>query len=329
MRNVDLKGEVVLSDSMLGISSPVYIQVVDTMWVTVNLQGDTLVDVWGASSRKRLNSFIAKGDGPLEFRRIDSFRADEKTQSLYMYDIYKRRLFKVAYSDLLQPKPAVQEVFSWNLEDNTPFSLMGTVRADNYFIATNITDTASYVVKEPDGNIKAIGKFPDKNHVDPAMTNMCNATLYDLTMTVAPDNQKIAVSCHLADMLQIIKVDKGRFPIQTEINAYPNDIYLMPTGDGEMQGLVTAKTKRYYIGIAATDDYIYAIWHGDVLPEGNKGYLNSSLVRVFNWEGKECYQLHLDRSIFYLTVTPDNKTLMALTDKGEGISVLKYEMDLP
>lgn len=329
IRNVDLKGEVVLSDSMLGISSPVYIQVVDTMWVTVNLQGDTLVDVWGASSRKRLNSFIAKGDGPLEFRRIDSFRADEKTQSLYMYDIYKRRLFKVAYSDLLQPKPAVQEVFSWNLEDNTPFSLMGTVRADNYFIATNITDTASYVVKEPDGNIKAIGKFPDKNHVDPAMTNMCNATLYDLTMTVAPDNQKIAVSCHLADMLQIIKVDKGRFPIQTEINAYPNDIYLMPIGDGEMQGLVTAKTKRYYIGIAATDDYIYAIWHGDVLPEGNKGYLNSSLVRVFNWEGKECYQLHLDRSIFYLTVTPDNKTLMALTDKGEGISVLKYEMDLP
>ena len=72
---------------------------------------------------------------------------------------------------------------------------MGTVRADNYFIATNITDTASYVVKEPDGNIKAIGKFPDKNHVDPAMTNMCNATLYDLTMTVAPDNQKN--SCQL------------------------------------------------------------------------------------------------------------------------------------
>ena len=147
-------------------------------------------------------------------------------------------------------------------------------------------------------------------------------------MAVSPDHQKIAGSTHLADMLVIMRVDNGKFPIDIKVNAYPNDIYAMPIGNGEVQGLCTEKTKRYCINIATTDDYIYTIWHGDVLiPKGD--YLTSNTVRVFNWEGEECYRLVLDKSIFNLTVSNDNKTLYALSDKGEGYTVTKYEMELP
>ena len=106
LEEVSLTGEILFNDEDLGVSVPSDLCLVDTLLVTSNVSdGDTLVDVWGIQSRKRLNSFVNKGRGPSEFRRIDSFVANEADKCIYFYDKDRRKLHKVDYSELLADKP--------------------------------------------------------------------------------------------------------------------------------------------------------------------------------------------------------------------------------
>lgn len=328
--NITLTGKVLISeeDDENFIGTPSYIVSIDDMLITGNSVGDTLFDVWNIHNMERINSFIRRGNGPSELRRIDSFNADNKNKCIYTYDIDNKKLFSISYNDLLKEKPLLQEDLHWNLDRNSPFVLRSTYKMNDCYFAHNLTDTARFIILENNGELHHYEKFPDKTHINPELTEMANAQLYAPMITISPDRKKIAVCGHLSDMIDIIKLSNGKPTIQTTISAYPNDIYLMPIGDGQMQGLCTPKTKRYCISNYATDDYIYAIWKGDITNmQPNSGYLCSNIVRVFDWDGNECYTLTLDKDIFKLTVTPDNKTMYALTDKG-GYAIIKYEMDL-
>ena len=166
-----------LTDSMLDICTPESVQLIDTLLVTRDIDGDKLIDVWGKNSGKHLNSFANRGMGPTELRRIDSFTADDTEQAIYFYSSDNQKLFKVAYADLLKENPPLQEVHHWDFGDPSPFALNETYKMGDYYVGANITDTTMFVVKESSGTIKTFGKVPDKKHVSPDMTNMSNAKL--------------------------------------------------------------------------------------------------------------------------------------------------------
>ena len=85
-------------------------------------------------------------------------------------------------------------------------------------------------------------------------------------------------------------------------------------------GIEVTKNKKIFLTLYSGEKVAFN-------PNENAGYLCTNVVRVFNWKGQECYRLSLDKKVFALFVTPDNKTLLALTDK-EGYAVIRYEMDL-
>ena len=80
--NITLTGKVLISeeDDENFIGTPSYIVSIDDMLITGNSVGDTLFDVWNIHNMERINSFIRRGNGPSELRRIDSFNADNKNK---------------------------------------------------------------------------------------------------------------------------------------------------------------------------------------------------------------------------------------------------------
>ena len=332
LEEVSLTGEILFNDEDLGVSVPSDLCLVDTLLVTSNVSdGDTLVDVWGIQSRKRLNSFVNKGRGPSEFRRIDSFVANEADKCIYFYDKDRRKLHKVDYSELLADKPEIDEVFHWDFGDNSPFDLSDSYRLGDVVVGMNLSDTARFLMCDADGKLTAFDKVPEKKHVNPNLTDDSNARLYSHYSAIAPDNKKIAVFDHVSDLMTFVELEGNEPIVQSWVNEYPDGVYPMPIGDGRMQAFLTPDTKRHYLsGVSATNDYVFALYLGEkvvINPNGNTGYLCTNVVRVFNWKGQECYRLSLDKKVFDLFVTPDNKTLLALTDK-EGYAVIRYEMDL-
>ena len=329
LQKVQLEGEILFSDSDLNMSTPVHIQIVDTLLVTVNNDNDVHIDVWSLNSKERLNSFAKKGNGPLEFRRIDSFKANHIDSCIYFYDIDRRRLFKVAYGNLLEDSPNIQEFFKWKLDDESPFALEETYKLKDSFFAVNKTDTARFLLSDKLSNIKPYEKFPDKSNVNPNLSEMGNAQLYSSRIAISPNMKQIMALGLTSDMLNVIKIEDDGLSVKTTVTAFPNDIYMMPMKDNLVYGLHTLKTKYYHINVCATDKYVYAIWKGDIHDrKKHPGLMVSNIVKVYDWDGNECYELILDKDIFNLIVSPDNQIMYALTDKVEGYAILKYEMDL-
>lgn len=329
LQKITLKSETLFSDKDLDISTPIHIQIIDSLLVTVNNDNDVLIDVWNMYSKKKLNSFIKKGNGPSEFRRIDSFRSDMNDSYLYFYNIDKKTLCKVHHSELLNESPQIQEVFRWNLGDNSPFVLTDTYKLKESFFAVNKTDTARFLMSDFHNNLIPFEKFPNKNNINPNLSDMGNAQLYTSKVAISPNGEHIMLCGLSSNMIDIIKFANGSPLVKTTISTYPNDIYLMPMDNNIVYGLHTSKTKYYYIDACATNDYVYAIWKGNVHDrKKHPGLMVSNIVKVYDWNGNECYELILDKDIFNLTVSPDNQIILALTDKEDGYAILKYEMDL-
>ena len=305
LEEVSLTGEILFNDEDLGVSVPSDLCLVDTLLVTSNVSdGDTLVDVWGIQSRKRLNSFVNKGRGPSEFRRIDSFVANEADKCIYFYDKDRRKLHKVDYSELLADKPEIDEVFHWDFGDNSPFDLSDSYRLGDVVVGMNLSDTARFLMCDADGKLTAFDKVPEKKHVNPNLTDDSNARLYSHYSAIAPDNKKIAVFDHVSDLMTFVELEGNEPIVQSWVNEYPDGVYPMPIGDGRMQAFLTPDTKRHYLsGVSATNDYVFALYLGEkvvINPNGNTGYLCTNVVRVFNWKGQECYRLSLDKKVFDL-----------------------------
>lgn len=329
LQKINLESKTLFSDSDLDMSTPVAVQIVDSLLVTVNFKNDTHIDVWNLNPPKKLNSFLKKGNGPLEFRRVDSFRANNNDSCINFYDIDGKGLFKISYNELMSESPSIQKVFSWSLDDNTPFVLYETYKLGDSYFAVNKTDTARFLFSDEQNNIKPYEKFPDKNNVNPNLSEMGNAQLYSSRIAISPNMKQIMVLSEVSDMLDVIKIEDDGLSVKTTVATFPNDIYMMPMKDNFVYGLHTSKTKYYHINVCATDKYVYAIWKGDIHDrKKHPGLMVSNIVKVYDWDGNECYELILDRDIFNLTVSPDNQTMYALTDKVEGYAILKYEMDL-
>lgn len=329
LQKINLESKILFSDSDLDMSTPVHIQIIDSLLVTVNFKNDTHIDVWNLNPPKKLNSFLKKGNGPLEFRRVDSFRANNNDSTINFYDIDSKALFKISYKELMSEFPSIQKVFSWPLDDNTPFVLYETYKLGDSYFAVNKTDTARFLLFDEQNNIRPYEEFPDKEHVNPQLSEMGNAQLYSSRIAISPNMKRIMVLSEVSDMLDVIKIDNNTLSVKTKVTTFPNDIYMMPMKDNLVYGLHTLKTKYYHINVCATDKYVYAIWKGDIHDrKKHPGLMVSNIVKVYDWDGNECYELILDKDIFNLIVSPDNQIMYALTDKVEGYAILKYEMDL-
>lgn len=326
IKTFDLTGDIYLSDDDLVEATPVGGVIIDTLLVTYNLKNDTIMEVYGINSQKRLNAFLHKGDGPSESYGIQSVQKDPVNKCIYIRDTYRKWIYKIPYSELLKNEPATEEFFMWDADasflNKRFYNMNGT-----YFIA-EATEKGRFIIKQGE-KTEILGEFPDKELVNPQLTDVSNALLYSAWIAVSPDNTKLAACGELADMMDIFLFGKdGTVDWHySELNAVPNDIYAMPLSDGRVQGLVTPDTKRYSVHTAATNKYIYNIWHGDIVDLKSKGMMCAKHIRVYDWDGKERYRLNIDKPIFNLIVTDDDKYLYGLTDK-EGYAIYKYKLDL-
>lgn len=84
IKTFDLTGDIYLSDDDLVEATPVGGVIIDTLLVTYNLKNDTIMEVYGINSRKRLNAFLHKGDGPSEFDNIQSIQKDPVNKCIYI-----------------------------------------------------------------------------------------------------------------------------------------------------------------------------------------------------------------------------------------------------
>lgn len=146
---------------------------------------------------------------------------------------------------------------------------------------------------------KQIGEYDLFNSMDvPVSSAIPAAVLLSSVDCIRPDRKKVAFAMSYMPILSILDIDSGEA-----------EGYMLP----DTHHLELDVLRWHFADIAADEDYIFALYSGNELYNGN-GTDIPDIMYVFDWNGKALQKIRLgnrftniqlDRDILYFT-SPDN-----------------------
>lgn len=321
---VSVQSELIIPDSML--RKPTTLCLTDDYLLVCNMDADTIIDVFNFEG-KHVNSFLPKGQGPEEGLFVVHLQYDKKNKCVYAPDVRKSSLF--CFSNIAY-KPRVETVFNYFCEPNDSVFLLNWYGklANGDIIAGNASGGGMLSRFSGDGKfMKYYVDFPDKKFLDERLSDYANGSLYVPKASVSPDGDKVVFVYGNADIVTIAKLESNN-NIETKSirNALPNDVLAVQFGENTVVGSITGKTIIYYESVTTSQDYIYALYMGRPSDDITKTGYNSTIVKVYNWDGQLCKELSLDKNVNDIKVTPDDQFLYAIEESDDGYNVLKYKL---
>lgn len=119
--------------------------------------------------------------------------------------------------------------------------------------------------------------------------------------TVSPDGNLLAVAYQNLPILRIYESKTGQILHQLHVaeGSYNEECF----EKNSFKGFIT-----YYGNIKSTNEYIYALYRGDVM---SSQVDIASVLHVWKWDGTPVMTLELDRPIYSFDITEDNKQIIA------------------
>lgn len=304
---------------------------------------DTIVEYFD-NNGKFISKFIKKGSGPNELLRSKNVQYNEYDNSIYICDSKRNLIYKISLSnnDVNPNMELVQSLGHTEGENvidvnNEKVLITGNIGVLNSgkIVATNGTQSGMIGIFDNEGNVEnVIVPYPSKSLVDEKLTDWANINLYYPWLRVSP-NGKFAVSMyHTADIRIFMNDTSDSIDYKVFKDAYPNDIFIIESGDSFVQGAMTKKSKTYTLDVTLSNNHAYQLYLG----ESDEDYRESeyykdtkksgsNVVNVYDKNGRLSAKLNLDKYVESISVDPEEKYLYAITESSEeGYTILRYEL---
>lgn len=304
---VALTGQVLTSDSALGL--PGRIEVVGRNVVVVDQAADSIIHVLDRTDGNLIRSFGRRGGGPGEYQGVWSVAAvPGSDDEFWIWDVGSRRLTHVDLGEDFVDGGGPGER-SVNVAAEVP--ILDPVLVEDRWVAVGFMEEGRFAFLDHDGNMVGTGGAlpPGDDELPASVRQQVNQS----SLAAKPDRSLLAVVTRHFDRLEIYRPDgtlvvsrTGPFDIQPE--------YEVRMAEGRRPGIASGGDLRFgYVGVAATDDRIYALFSGRVragFPPGEAVY--AEYVHVYDWEGTLLGALKLDAPSLSLAVDPAGEALYAL-----------------
>ncbi|KYG79571.1 TolB-like protein [Roseivirga ehrenbergii] len=265
-------------------------------------------------------SFGKKGMGPNEisFGPTAVHQDIENTESFEFYDFGKKRLIKLSLENILAndianfsqyvvfPPELINAQLAIFLDEDHVVGSGGIREGKLFFYNTN-TESIKYT------------DFIPKTK-KPLPTDRDRGYLYSNKMTVNREAKRIAVVNEYFKQLEIYNYEGALVKTYSFPDTEEPIFYLR-------ESITSDETVLHYNGICSTKDFIYASYIGfDDIELEKLNYDIPTEIHVFTWEGSLHKIIKLDRPIKALTVTEDNKTLIAVDPLNEDMPLVMYNI---
>lgn len=338
---VQLIGKTFLTDEYL--DAPASLTVTENGLIIVNLSTtDTLANFF-SDKGELLSKFLLKGQGPEEFTSLYYLQYDGVNKVFYGADPEKSVLYRISLNDINNPeikevatvgKVETDNAIDVNEVENALYYHMGQMDTGE-ILAANATTSGMAALYDSDGKFKqGLIPYPDKSKIDENLTDWANINLYYPTLRISPDGKKAAMTYSRADIRLFFQETPDSLEYKIYEDAYPNDIHIEQTGPDFVQGFGTKDTKTYSLDLSLSNKYAYQLYYGLSSAEAREteflkdtGKYGSDIVKVYDLDGKLVKTLKLDKCVEAIGISPDDKTLYAITESSDsGYTILKYEL---
>ncbi len=311
-QELTLKPEPVIFDSMpIGVPG---IHYVDGFLLLHHYELPYFISLYDLKTKKYIGQFLRRGRGPEEFISL-SYWDDSEIQNgdrwLYMSDDVTQNHIKFNLTDFVESGTTnVEYLYKYN----------GSHINDN--ILDDSTFIASMYTSNEDGFRVFYRKYSSKDILD--IEDIDFATIGDLSELemlvgaghIRPDKKKMVMAMTWMDRVNVIDLKNPK-----------RNITLTPEGSvfvtpGELVQQERIDQVIHHAECVATQDHIFVLYHNQPLGEWQREPKEVE-IRMFDWNGKPLYKLHVNEYLASFCIDTDNKAMYAF-DYSDNI----YRYDL-
>jgi hypothetical protein len=293
--------QVLNQSELLGI--PFKMTTVGSHLVVNDLAADVAFHVIDRHSGELTRGFGREGEGPGEFKSVWSLDPLAGSSSeLWVYDYTLRRLSYVDLRDEFFEQERLGERSVNLLQGGL---LTGVIQTDQgQFVSPGFFPGGRLGVFDGSGKfIDYRGEIPA---VDRDLPPMVRQYMFQATAAARPDHSLLAVASRFASRLEIYTSDgslvtTGRSPAQVAPDAQ------RVVEQGEFRE--TDETRFGYVDVAASDDFVFALYSGRSAADFEGREFFSQQVHVFEWDGEYRGAVQLEVDATSLAVDKNSQTL--------------------
>ncbi|HEU4452038.1 MAG TPA: BF3164 family lipoprotein [Longimicrobium sp.] len=296
------------------LAGPSAVEWMGTQLVVLDPMGDSLVKVFDVASGILERSFGRRGKGPGEFSGAWGFDAPERQKGfIWIYDVQLRRLTRVH----LQANPRT----GWKLGEHlihllSEFTVNSPVFLhDGSIVSPALMSHAGRVARfDSAGTLLGIsGPAPPAPQGVPLRVAQ---HAYQSIARTNPSRTMFVLATRHADQLEIYRSDGALVTIARGRNPFtPTYTVRMSRGQPE---LATNDELRFgYVGLATTENRIYALYSGKSRAEAPGRANYGSVIRVSDWNGTFRESWSLRQSTLGIAVDSAGRTLYAVRHDPE------------
>jgi hypothetical protein len=302
----------------------------DSILVIANKDGVPLMelyDIYGNVGEK----FLTKGNGPEEISAVGGLHASVTNNNIYVYDLFRKRFLEFNIKKSSQSTFNPDAIYDYSKYLGLYQKDSSTVLFDKLLIGKDCLVGESrdprgrVVLMNFDGNlINFVGDYPPKMYEE--LSDYGYVKLYASDFILSNDASKLALASYSAEMIDIFDISKISAPklVWSHQGFLPSDIYVFEM-ENLTQAAFTKESRQGYSSIAASDNFIYAIFSGRQIKEKNYSYGN--IIRVVSWDGSKRFELQSDVDLKRITVSPDDQNIYAIAiDEADNPMVVVFNI---
>lgn len=320
-----LTGKVLLpSEALL---DPENLVVTDSLLLVCNRNDAFYLQAFRLPGGDELGRFLSKGNGPEDFIYLGGMQRSSDNRSVYVSDFATHKLFRYDVEGILHNRfvPFPVDLPDRKREvEGTQFTYYWVTRYG--IVAQNITDKGRLCLFTPDTFLFG-GEYPAPERLDERLREypFASTRLYQSQVALSPFGDKMVLACDLGDMLDVCSLhDRAIETRWSYWQSYPDEVVVMPSGEGQYMAGSTLRSTYHYLGVCASDHFIFALYSGKKL--GQPDYMTGSRIRVVDWDGTKSQELQTPDKLRAISLSPDGNTLYGIHQTDEGFEIKIYDL---
>lgn len=282
------------------------------------------VDMAGAAP----TAYVAKrGMGPMEFLDVSGSVYNPQSSSFFLFSQFARRAF---YFDVLRDGLDLTDATLTKTVGITLNPVYSLVPLSDGRIVTNTVAADGKMFGVIDDSCRYVATFGDYPGDKTGLSENSNAFFmgHQTEIAVNPSGNRIVAAGVFSDWLAFYAVSGDQVKLCREYFTEESDVEVRTANGGGISMRYLPTTKTYYSNLVATEDYLYAVYRGYAAESMGEIKSTRHLLQ-FDWNGDFIKGYILEPQINLVTVTPDDRYLIAVTHTGdddEPSVVMRYPL---
>jgi hypothetical protein len=319
-----IKGTLLISEELL--QDPWSIGLVDSLLIISNSKGEPLAEVYDNYTGNFINSFLQIGSGPTEVLALSAVQAAPGEEYVFLYDLIGMKMLKVEKNSLKKKGENIVVEPYYNLNQIDKDELIS-----KYYYFTE--DYLLGVLNSSKGRLGLINKkthdisyyIPITDTIDSRLNERQNAKLFSSDITISPDRKKVALSTHMADIIDIYEMKGNRLDSIWHYQTYlPHNLKIIEFENYPPVAAYTAQSRNGYLDITSSKENVYALFSGRKMD--TKDYYYANIIRVVDWGGKETYELHVDYPLKRIVVDENGDKLYGIALNNGEFAIVEFNL---